>query len=561
MKIHNVAQGSQEWHVLRAESDTASEASAMTGASKKTKRNELLHMKATGSVKEFSDWVQKNLLDPGHSIEAAARPIAEAIIGEELFPCTATSDEHPRLLASFDGITMLEDVCWECKSWNEAKATEVREGRVPDEDHWQVVQQLVVSRAEKCLYMVTDGTKERTVHCWATLDPADEKRLLACWKQFNEDRAAYVPTEAKVEAVATTIMELPSLSVMLVGEVKQSNLAVYRESALTFIQAIKTDLQTDQDFADAEATVKFCDKAEKELESVKKQALAQTSTIDELFRTVDQLQAEMKAKRLMLDKLVKSRKETIKVEIKQKAEAAFAEHVAAINKRLGKVQLPAIHADFATAIKNKRTIASLQDAVDSELARVKIDANAAAEAIEVNLASLRELAADHAFLFSDAQQLVLKANDDLVMLIKSRISEHEAAEKVKAEAAAEAAREVIRKEEADKLRTEQAAEQARTEAQAVIERAQEAPEAAAQPTPDFEKPTVLKQSNTTASASGRVTPYSAEVTDLMALVKAVADGLAPLKLLQVNQAELDALVDDNDGRFAFPGVRLCKATA
>ncbi len=38
-------------------------------------------------------------------------------------------------------------------------------------------------------------------------------------------------------------------------------------------QAINTDLQTDQHFADAEEMVKFCDKAEKNIDLVKANAL------------------------------------------------------------------------------------------------------------------------------------------------------------------------------------------------------------------------------------------------------------------------------------------------
>lgn len=51
----------------------------------------------------------------------------------------------------------------------------------------------------------------------------------------------------------------------------------------------------------------------------------------------------------------------------------------------------------------------------------------------MNIASLNELAANHKFLFHDAQDLVQKANDDLVALIKVRINEHEQAEQKKSD--------------------------------------------------------------------------------------------------------------------------------
>ncbi|EGH49051.1 hypothetical protein PSYPI_44576, partial [Pseudomonas syringae pv. pisi str. 1704B] len=58
-----------------------------------------------------------------------------------------------------------------------------------------------------------------------------------------------------------------------------------------------------------------------------------------------------------------------------------------------------------------------------------------------------ELAVDHNFLFNDIQQLIFKANDDLVSLIKVRIDEHKQAE----EAKELEQRERIRAEETAKL--------------------------------------------------------------------------------------------------------------
>ncbi len=76
----------------------------------------------------------------------------------------------------------------------------------------------------------------------------------------------------------------------------------------------------------------------------------------------------------------------------------------------------------------------MRDGANGELARAKIEADNLATLIEKNLASLRELAPDHSFLFNDAQQLVLKANDDLVLLINARITEYKAEEERRLEA-------------------------------------------------------------------------------------------------------------------------------
>ncbi|MEX5593390.1 hypothetical protein [Pseudomonas orientalis] len=124
----------------------------------------------------------------------------------------------------------------------------------------------------------------------------------------------------------------------------------------------------------------------------------------------------------------------MKANIKQKSELALAGHIAAISRTLGKVTLPDVVSEFAGAMKNKRTIASLQDAVDTELARAKIDANQAADSIRLNLTSLAELAIDYVSLLNDVLQLVTRTNDDLVTLIKFRISEHQKGAQEKADA-------------------------------------------------------------------------------------------------------------------------------
>ena len=111
MKIANVQQGSVEWLELRATKFTASEAPSMMGYGW-ISRDELLKQKATGITPEVLPDLQE-IFDKGHAAEESARPLIEEKIGEELYPATAVSDEYDWLLASFDGVTMLEDIVFE----------------------------------------------------------------------------------------------------------------------------------------------------------------------------------------------------------------------------------------------------------------------------------------------------------------------------------------------------------------------------------------------------------------------------------------------------------------
>lgn len=203
--------------------------------------------------------------------------------------------------------------------------------------------------------------------------------------------------------------------------------------ALNVIGSINRTLVTDQDFADAEKAVKWCKNVEERLEAAKQHALSQTESINVLFNAIDEISEEAKATRLELDKLIKSMKENRKLQIKQAAESALAEHITTLNDRFKMVLMPIIKADFALVIKGKRTIDSIQNAIDTELAQAKIKANEIAEVISSNLDVLNQEASNYSFLFKDIQSIVLKSKDDFALLVKSRIAEYEAnqAEKTK----------------------------------------------------------------------------------------------------------------------------------
>ena len=446
MKVHTVAQGSDAWQALRADHNTASEAPAMMGASKYQSRTELLAVKKSGISPEVTS-SQQFIFDKGHAAEAGARPIVEEMIGEELYPVVGTEGN---LLASLDGATMLGETIFEHKLWNESLAAQVRAGELEPHYYWQLEQQLLVSGAEKAIFVCSDGTRDNFVSMEYHPVPGRAEQLVAGWKQFEADLAEFVQAEAAPMVIGKAPDELPALRIELTGMVNGSNLKAFEDSALAVIGAVKTNLTTDQDFADAKKAVKWCGDVEAAVAAAKKQALSQTQSIDELFRSLDRISANARETRLKVDKLVKAQELSIKVEIKQAGETALAEHIATINKRLGSVQLPPIAVDFAGVMKGKSKLDNMRDAIATELARAKIEANAAAEAIEVNLASLRELADNHRFLFGDRQQLVLKANDDLVAVIKSRITEHEADQAKKLEAQ----REQIRQEELAKIELE-----------------------------------------------------------------------------------------------------------
>lgn len=451
-----LVQGSPEWHAHRNNPKirNASDAPAMMGASKYLSRSDLLKRIATGHVEEVSPLTQA-LFDRGHAAEASIRPHVEKIIGDDLFPVTGVSDEYPWMSASFDGITMDESVIFEHKLYNADLFTAVRDGKdLEPHYYWQLEQQIIVSGAEKAVFVVSDGTPENMAHRFYYPVAGRREALLAGWEQFEKDLAAYVLETPTPVVVAAPIMDLPAVSVNIEGALQVlSNLPEFGTRLRNFIDGLNPAPETDQDFADAENEVKVLKRAEDELEAAEARALSQIAVVDEMRKMKAMLHKLARDTRLAREKLVKDRKEFVRAKIQSDAVAQIEAHRRDTEKSLGGAYLPVIAHDIAGAMKGKKTMASLKDAAATAVAKWKIEADAAAKIINTNLALL-DANSEHAFLFNDKKTLVLKDPEAVAAIVGQRITQHENEQRAKAEAAAEAAREKIRREEQAKAEAE-----------------------------------------------------------------------------------------------------------
>lgn len=463
MKVLNLSQGTPEWHEARAKHFTASEAPAMAGVSKYTSRSDLLKQKKTGIAPEVSDH-QQRIFDRGHAAEAAARSIAEEVIGEELFPCTATSDEHPHLLASFDGVTMLGDAIWEHKHIND-ELRHVNVDTLPEHYKVQMDQQLLVSGAEKCLFMASNGTKADCNWFWYESTPERFAALLAGWEQFKADLEAYEHKETAATVTAEPVLDLPSVSVRVTGELSiASNFSTFESALRDFVEnRLIEKPETDQDFADLESQIKTLKKAEAALDAAEAQLISQVATVDELKRTKDLLHKLARDNRLRAEKLVKIEKENRKAQIVEQTDKAFT---AWLNQQASPAPVN-VHFAPAIAMKGKKTISSLQSAADDALAAAKVEAKQQIDLFKSNRAMLKEKASEFDFLFRDWVQLIAKQPEDLESTIIARIAEHEQREQAKLEAE----RERIRREEEAKAKAE--AERLQREEQQRIQQARD----------------------------------------------------------------------------------------
>lgn len=476
MEHLQVIQGSPEWAAARAKHFCASEAAAAMGVSKYTTRAELLRQKATGITPEVTP-DQQRLFDRGHAAETAARQLAEAITGEELAPMVATLDvDGLPLLASFDGIDFMGEVLWENKLWSQSLVAQVEAGELEPHYWAQLEHQLIVSGAERVLFTTSDGTAENTRHLWYVSIPERRAQVIAAWRQFEADVAAYVPEDRPAPVTAAPVESLPAVVVQVQGALTVAgNLPAFGQALRSFIERIPLKPATDQQFADAEAACKALKKAEDALTQAEDGALAQISDVEQMRRAVADLKELARTTRLATEKLVKAEKDARRTEKVMAARAEFDKHVARLQLDIKGVRLMVPAPDFGGAIKGLSSIARMDDKLTAALIEGKANANTVAGRVMNNLQTLDSLP-QFAHLFADRQELAYKDAETLELLMQKRVDAEAArleAERQRVQAEEERkAREAIERE-AEKERQRIAAEErAKAEADARMEAAE-----------------------------------------------------------------------------------------
>ncbi|CAM0052449.1 RecE-like recombination exonuclease [Vibrio phage D478] len=485
MQLFKVEQGTPEWHELRDTHLTASDASAMMGASKYKSRTQLMKEKKFG-VKEKITPAKQALFDKGHAAEDAARDLLEVDMLESFAPVVGGIEiDGLKLLASLDGLSEDQQMVFEHKLWNETLAENVRNNVLEDTHYWQLEHQLLVSGAENALFMTSDGTADKREYMHYISIPERREQLIAGWKQFNEDLDSF-EMEAKKEVVIAEKTSLPAISYSVTGTEITTNIAMCLDQIKTMAsEEMSKVLETDQDFADKDQLNKDVKKARaglKDMIGKVRGEFVSYSQFEEIAQEMDGVLQQMQSHG---EKQVKQAKEAKKQAILEEATRDLDLHFVECNSKIAPMYVQniiTVQPDWAGAMKNKRTIESLTNSVSEELAKWKVEINQVMDRVVPNLQYLRDHAADYKFLFSDAQQLVNQDAEPFQAIIKSRIADHKQAEEERleaerqriqkeeeekaqreAEAKAEAERERIRKEERAKAQAEEQAKRDQAE--------------------------------------------------------------------------------------------------
>jgi len=483
--VVELTQGSAAWHAFRLTHHGASEAGVMLGVSRKVKRNEMLRMKHRGVSKEFSDWLQKHVLDYGHEVEAKARPLVEELIGDTLYPVTF---EMGKLSASCDGLTLDGSIAFEHKQWNAEYGALVRSGEVPEEHMPQCQQVLLVTGAERLIFVVSNGTLENFAYVWVYPDAEYQARIRAGWEQFDRDLETYVDEPIKPQLVAEAVPALPAVVYTIDrGTLAvQSNIDAFRTASVSLIERSKGEMITDQDFVDRKGLCSKFREAETMLKAKADEVVGQIQDVAKLSTDLRDIAELFRVAAIAGEKLVESETKNRKEKIVAAGREALKAYHTELTQKIGKPYLPELAADFASVTKNLRSLDSYKNAVDTVVANAKIAADKTVANITANLSALREKADGYQILFADTPQLVLKEVETVALIIDQRVREAKEAEaqrleaerqRIRQEEEARAQREVEQKAEAERARI-RAEEQAKAAEEAHVQR--EAMERAAQ---------------------------------------------------------------------------------
>ena len=477
MELLNLTQGTDEWLEARLNHLTASEAPAMMGESKFMTRNQLLDLKKGWLTAPDSSFKQR-LYQKGHEHEEAARELIEFDFCEE-YPAAVgkTVIEGLELLASFDGYSESAGI-WEHKDWNKTLAENVMNNILEPLYYWQLEHQILVAEKDSVMFTISDGTADNRKTMTYYSEPERRKALIAGWKQFLSDLESH-QLKAKIEVVEANTKQLPVIQVSVQGSEITTNI----QSCLIDIKSLAQEemskaLESDQDFANKEQLNKDVKKARASLKIAIADVEGQFVSYAEFASVAKEMDSTLQKMQSHGEKQVKQAKEAKKQSIIDHANSELFKHIEACDLRITPMSIGqiigGIAPDWQSAMKNKRTIDSLTNSVDEVLTKVKVEINQIMDRVLPNLDYLKNNAADHRFLFNDAQQLVSLEEEGFQAIVKSRIAEHKAAEEkrlaeererirqeeerkaqAEAERKAEAERQRIAQEEREKLQAEQ----------------------------------------------------------------------------------------------------------
>jgi putative phage-type endonuclease len=235
----HLEQNTSVWQAWRQSRFGASDAAAMLGISPYKTREQLLREKQ-GVIAKTSDY-QRELYAAGHTAEKAILPHLEDMAGQPITPLVYEGEDS--IAASLDGINFEGTLIIEHKLLRDSDASRRRfnmaaRGELAEHDMAQVQQQLMVSGAEKCWFVVSDGTPDNMAIADVFPDADWFTRIKEGWAQFARDLEAsadevpqilakeYRDLDAQIKALQSQQQAVKDQLIALAEEADSDSLAV-----------------------------------------------------------------------------------------------------------------------------------------------------------------------------------------------------------------------------------------------------------------------------------------------------------------------------------------------
>ena len=265
---------------------------------------------------------------------------------------------------------------------------------------------------------------------------------------------------------------LDGMSYQLDGSTIKHDLLHYLEKAKALHASFDIEPEDDEEISFRNSQVWKIKEARAKLKTMCSEVTAQYVSLDEFNRIAKELDGVLQKTQSLGEDQVKNSKARKIADIKARYQQVWNDEFVRLSKMVAPLFLPVAKPDFETAMKNKKTYASLEESAKNQVAFcVQL-----AERVAINYAEKLKIIRAHAglqFLFADLEELVDKEMVDLKIVITDRIAAHNEAEAKKAEAlrikiAAEekAKAEKLKLDELQKIEDARLAEQNRLEREA-----------------------------------------------------------------------------------------------
>ena len=154
MKLVRLKQRSKEWLDFRRNHVCASDSPIIMGMSNFKTVDQLLNEKVRGYEQHQNPYMAR-----GNELEPVALKAFEKETNLIMFPCVGVHDQNDWMAASFDGMTLEEDLIVEIKCPGKKDHTLALQGKIPEKYIAQLQHQIYVSGLDFSYYYSFDGEK------------------------------------------------------------------------------------------------------------------------------------------------------------------------------------------------------------------------------------------------------------------------------------------------------------------------------------------------------------------------------------------------------------------